>query len=88
MSGGYNEIHAEPTTFVSKYLISYDHKVIAKQFLWMGIAFLGIGGIMALLIRWTLAFPGTPFPILGSLLFASSDGIVPPDTYAMLFTIH
>lgn len=88
MSGGFNEIHPEPTTFVSKYLISYDHKVIAKQFLWFGIAFLGIGGMMALLIRWTLAFPGTPFPILGQLLFASSDGVVPPDTYAMLFTMH
>ncbi len=88
MSGGYNEIHPEPTTFISKYLISFDHKVIAKQFLWYGIFFLGVGGLMALLIRWTLAYPGQPFPVIGNLLFPHSAGIVPPDSYAMLFTMH
>jgi threonine/homoserine/homoserine lactone efflux protein len=43
MSGGFNEIHPEPTAFWSKYIISFDHKVIAKQFLWYGIFFLGLG---------------------------------------------
>ena len=82
------DIHDAPTTFLSKYVFSFDHKVIAKQFLWYGIAFLGIGGMMALLIRWTLAFPGEAFPILGPLLFPGNNGVVPPDTYAMLFTLH
>jgi cytochrome c oxidase subunit 1 len=81
-------IHDEPTTFLSKYVFSFDHKVIGKQFLWYGIFFLGVGGMMALLIRWTLAFPGEPFPFLGQLLFPQSNGIVPADTYAMLFTMH
>jgi cytochrome c oxidase subunit 1 len=88
MSGGFNEIHPEPTTFWSKYIISFDHKVIAKQFLWYGIFFLGLGGMMAILIRWTLAYPGVPFPVIGNLLFPDSAGVVPPDTYAMLFTMH
>ncbi len=88
MSGGYNEIHPEPTTFWSKYIFSFDHKVIAKQFLWYGIFFLGLGGLMALLIRWTLANPGVPVPVLGNLIFSGSGGVVPPDTYAMLFTMH
>lgn len=82
------EIHDAPTTFLSKYVFSFDHKVIAKQFLWYGIAFLGIGGMMALLIRWTLAFPGEPFPVIGPILFPNTAGVVPPDTYAMLFTLH
>ena len=82
------DIHDAPTTFLSKYVFSFDHKVIAKQFLWYGIAFLGIGGMMAILIRWTLAFPGEAFPILGPLLFPGNNGVVPPDTYAMLFTLH
>jgi cytochrome c oxidase subunit 1 len=82
------DIHDAPTTFLSKYVFSFDHKVIAKQFLWYGIAFLGIGGMMALLIRWTLAFPGEAFPVLGPILFPNSAGVVPPDTYAMLFTLH
>jgi cytochrome c oxidase subunit 1 len=81
-------IHDEPKTFVSKYLISYDHKVIGKQFLWYGIFFLLVGGLMALLIRWTLAYPGVPFPLIGNLLFPHTGGVVPPDTYAMLFTMH
>ncbi|NOT77413.1 MAG: cytochrome-c oxidase [Bacteriovoracaceae bacterium] len=82
------EIHDAPTTFLSKYVFSFDHKVIAKQFLWYGIAFLGIGGMMALMIRWTLAFPGQAFPVIGTLLFPNTNGVVPPDTYAMLFTLH
>lgn len=81
-------IHAAPKTFLSKYIFSYDHKVIGKQFLWYGILFLGIGGLMALMIRWTLAFPGQAFPIIGHFLFPETGGVVPPDTYAMLFTMH
>ncbi len=81
-------IHDAPKTFLSKYVFSFDHKVIGKQFLWYGIAFLGLGGMMALMIRWTLAFPGEPFPIVGQFLFPQTNGVVPPDTYAMLFTLH
>ncbi len=84
----YHKIHDKPTTFLSKYVFSFDHKVIGKQFLWMGIAFLGIGGMMAMLIRWTLAYPGEAFPVLGHMLFPATNGVVPPDTYAMLFTLH
>lgn len=81
-------IHAKPTTFLSKYVFSLDHKVIGKQFLWYGIFFLGVGGMMALMIRWTLAYPGEAFPVLGNMLFPETGGVVPPDTYAMLFTLH
>tara|TARA_R110000868_G_scaffold142387_1_gene359698 strand:- start:3850 stop:5583 length:1734 start_codon:yes stop_codon:yes gene_type:complete len=81
-------MHAEPKTFLSKYIFSFDHKVIGKQFLWYGILFLGIGGIMALMIRWALAFPDQAFPIIGQFMFPETGGIIPPDTYAMLFTMH
>ncbi len=81
-------IHPKPTTFLSKYVFSYDHKVIGKQFLWYGIFFLLVGGLMALMIRWTLAYPGQAFPVIGHFLFPESGGAVPPDTYAMLFTMH
>jgi cytochrome c oxidase subunit 1 len=81
-------VHAAPKTFLSKYIISYDHKVIGKQFLWYGIFFLLVGGLMALMIRWTLAFPGQAFPVVGRFLFPETGGVIPPDTYAMLFTMH
>jgi cytochrome c oxidase subunit I len=81
-------IHPKPTTFISKYIFSYDHKVIGKQFLWYGILGLGLGGIMALMIRWALAFPGEAFPLIGRFMFPETGGVIPPDTYAMLFTMH
>jgi cytochrome c oxidase subunit 1 len=81
-------IHDEPKTFMSKYVFSFDHKVIGKQFLWYGIFWLLVGGLMALMIRWTLAYPGVPFPLIGKLMFPHTGGVVPPDTYAMLFTMH
>lgn len=81
-------MHAAPKTFLSKYVLTFDHKVIGKQFLWYGILFLGIGGIMALMIRWALAFPDQAFPLIGQFMFPETGGIIPPDTYAMLFTMH
>ena len=81
-------IHHPPKTFLRKYIFSFDHKVIAKQFLWYGIFFLLLGGLMALMIRWTLAFPGEALPLIGRWIFPQTDGVVPPDTYAMLFTMH
>ncbi len=44
--------HDAPTTFLSKYVFSLDHKVIAKQFIWVGLIFLAFGGTEAMLIRW------------------------------------
>ena len=81
-------IHEEPKTFLSKYVFSFDHKVIGKQFLWYGIFFLLVGGLMALMIRWTLANPTEPFPLVGWIFFPHTNGIITPDTYAMLFTMH
>jgi hypothetical protein len=34
------------------HLISYDHKVIAKQFLWTGMVWAIIGAFLSVLIRW------------------------------------
>lgn len=81
-------LHVEPTSFFWKYLISYDHKMIAKQFLLLGIFWAAIGAILSLLIRWAVGFPGVPVPIVGSLLFPHSGGVIPPDAYATIFTLH
>ena len=86
MSG--DHIHPEPTTFLAKYIFSKDHKVIAKQFMWLGFAWLLVGGTMAMMIRWQLAYPGRAFPLLGHLLYPRSGGVIPPDGYNTLFTMH
>lgn len=81
-------IHPEPTTFISKYIISYDHKVIAKQFLFFGIFWAFVGAFMSVLIRWAIAYPGVAFPVVGKILYPHTDGVIPPDAYTMLFTMH
>jgi cytochrome c oxidase subunit 1 len=61
-------------------IFSRDHKVIARQFLWLGLIFLLVGGLMAMVMRWNLAYPGRPLPLFGY--------VVSPSSYATLFTMH
>jgi cytochrome c oxidase subunit 1 len=82
------EPHAQPAGFVRRVVFSTDHKVIARQFLFLGLVFLAVGGFMAMLIRWQLANPGQPFPLLGRALFGPSGGIISPAAYTSLFTMH
>jgi cytochrome c oxidase subunit 1 len=81
-------IHPEPTSFWLKYVFSKDHKVIAQQFIWLGLIFMLFGGTLAMMIRWQLANPGVPVPIIGKLLLPSTGGIVSPQVYTSLFTNH
>ena len=80
-------VHPEPTSFVWKYLFSTDHKVIAKQFLWVGLFFLAFGGTLAMMIRWQWAFPGEKVPVLGIFL-ERAGGMITPATYQSIFTMH
>src|SRR3989442_1373700 len=43
--------------FIRQYVFSTDHKMIGKQFLTLGLLGLMMGGILALLVRWELAWP-------------------------------
>ena len=43
-------------------IFSRDHKVIARQFLWLGLVFLLLGGAFAVVIRMQLARPGVVAP--------------------------
>ena len=75
-------------SFLREHVFSTDHKVIARQFLWLGLGMLLVGGTMAMAIRWQLAYPGSPVPLVGKILFPSSGGIVSPAQYTALFTNH
>ena len=72
---------------VRTYIFSTDHKMIARQFLFLGLFMMVIGGLLAMLIRWQLAWPETPVPGLGWLL-RETEGVIPPEVYNMLFTMH
>ena len=77
-------------SFWKKYVFSTDHKMIGIQFLFTSMTMFLVGGFLALLLRWQLAFPGKPMPILGQLFGDSMmvGGIMLPEFYNALFTMH
>lgn len=74
--------------FIKKYVFSTDHKVIGIQFLCTTMLMLFVGGALALGVRWQLAFRWDTMPVVGKLLFGSQGGVIPPEFYTMLFTMH
>ncbi len=81
--------HHEELGFLRTYVFSTDHKMIARQFLFLGLSMLAIGGFLAMLMRWQLAWPETAVPGMGWVPEpAMYEGIIPPQTYNMLFTMH
>ena len=83
-----HEAHG-PSGFWATYVFSTDHKMIGRQFLFLGLFMLLIGGLLAMLIRWQLAWPETEVPGLGWVPEPTMyEGIIPPQTYNMLFTMH
>src|SRR5688500_4926043 len=87
--------HAHDLPFIAKYVFSQDHKVIGIQFLFLGLMFMALGGLLAMLVRWQLAYPDNPsaglvgkaVPILGSWM-GWTNGMMPPDFYNSAFTMH
>jgi cytochrome c oxidase subunit 1 len=66
-----------------------DHKMIAKQFLITGITMGVIGMIMSVLFRIQITYPGQPNPLFEFLLGDwAKDGIMDPNMYLALVTIH
>ncbi len=81
--------HHHKETFVTKYIFSQDHKMISKQFLVTGIFMGVIGGFMSMLFRLQIAWPEESFSIIEAFLGDhQTDGIMSPDMYLALVTIH
>ena len=86
----HHEEHHHKDTFITKYIFSIDHKMIAKQYLLTGIVMGIIGVTMSLLFRMQLAWPEESFKIFNILLgdtFAP-NGVMRNDIYLALVTIH
>ena len=85
-----DHIHPAPSHFLTRYVFSTDHKVIGIQFLISGLIFFVLGGLLAMAVRWQLAWPWKPVPILSRLLWSdpSLGYQMPPEFYNKLFTMH
>jgi cytochrome c oxidase subunit 1 len=72
--------------FIRKYIFSVDHKVIGLQYGITSLLFLLFGFSLMAIMRWQLAYPGTPIPIVG-FLFGES-GSLAPEQYNSLGAMH
>ena len=83
--------------FIRTYIFSTDHKMIGRQFLLSAIVMLIFGGLMAMMMRWELAWPETPVPftswISEPFMYAEPEhglygAYMDPAFYNSLFTMH
>jgi hypothetical protein len=87
VAAGHAHDHGHHAGFISTYIFSRDHKIIGIQFLFSTLIWFFIGGLLALGVRWQLAWPWSDMPIMGRL-FADQGGQIAPEHYTMLFTMH
>src|SRR5262245_49726005 len=78
-----DHIHPAPRFFLTRYVFSTDHKVIGIQFLFSSLLFFILGGLMALAVRWQLAWPWSRVPILSDAMEGhwKTGGQMPPEFY-------
>lgn len=65
---GAHESHHEDLGFLRKYVFSTDHKVIGIQYGITSLLFLLFGFSLMMMMRWSIAYPGKPIPLVGHLL--------------------
>ena len=85
-----SEAHHEELPFWRKYIFSLDHKVIGVQYGLTSMVFLLIGFSLMMLMRWQLAYPGQPIPLIGSWFSDESmiGGRMLPEFYNQLGAMH
>ena len=70
----------------TKYIFSTDHKIIGLQYGITSLVWLLVGFTLMMIMRYQLAYPGNPVPIVGNLL--GEGGIIPPEMYNSLGAMH
>src|SRR5258708_7254846 len=90
--GAHEAAHEEPG-FWSKYVFSTDHKIIGIQYGVTALVFLLFGFFLMLTMRWQIAHPNVPVPLIGSALASifgdvASKGAISPDLYNSFGAMH
>jgi cytochrome c oxidase subunit 1 len=82
--------HHEELGFWRKYVFSQDHKVIGIQYAITGLLFLLFGFCLMILMRYQLAYPGSPIPVIGNWFGADKapGGVMLPEFYNQLGAMH
>ncbi len=76
--------------FWRTYVFSLDHKVIGIQYAVTGLLFLLFGFTLMMIMRWQLAYPGRPIPLIGQWLGQDRApmGVMLPEFYNQLGAMH
>src|SRR5688572_9926271 len=80
--------------FWRKYIFSTDHKMIGLQYGITALFFLLFGYLLMALMRWQLAYPMQPVPVVGPLLLKllgpeqALNGTMTPDLYNVFGAMH
>ncbi len=85
--------------FLTKYVFSSDHKVIGIQYGVTSLLFLLVGFMLIMAMRWQIAKPGEPIPVMGTVLehvYAHNnagepvfkDGVMSSDAYNQFGAMH
>jgi cytochrome c oxidase subunit 1 len=75
--------------FIRKYIFSTDHKVIGVQYIITAMAMAVVGGVLSMLMRLQLGWPGTFWPTLERIFpVGFAGGIMAPEFYLSLVTMH
>src|SRR3954447_3807304 len=90
---GVHESHHEELGFWRKYVFSTDHKVIGIQYGITSLLFLFFGFSLMMMMRWSIAYPGKPIPVVGQLLAkvlgdTAAGGVMSPDLYNAFGAMH
>ncbi|MES1255357.1 MAG: cbb3-type cytochrome c oxidase subunit I, partial [Acidobacteriota bacterium] len=82
--------HHHELKFWQKYIFSLDHKVIGIQYAVTGLAFLLFGFCLMMLMRYQLAYPGQPIPVIGAWFGPDKapGGVMLPEFYNQLGAMH
>src|SRR5450759_3190913 len=85
-----NHSHDHQLGFWRKYVFSQDHKVIGIQYGFTSLLFLLFGFGLIMVMRWQLAYPGQPIPLIGTWLGEdrAPEGIMLPEFYNQLGAMH
>ena len=81
---------AHELSFLQSYVFSQDHKVIGIQYAITAMLFLLFGFTLVAIMRWNLAYPGAPIPVIGNFLGMANapGGIMLPEFYNQLGAMH
>src|SRR5450432_2297234 len=86
--------HHEDIGFMRQYVFSTDHKIIGIQYGLTALCFMLFGFFLMMMMRWQIAHPGTPVPIIGPLLekvlgeIAAPKGAISPELYNSFGAMH